>query len=699
MSNIEAAKQLFFEALALLDARDHGGAESRLRDALNLAPHSISILTNLSVALIEQNRPEEALTFAERASNIAPDNVEALLVMASCYAQASQFSAALETCDRIIALEPRLPEIHSNRAAALNGLHRYEDALVSCDQAIALAPNDAPSHTNRGNALLQLRRPDEALLAYDRALQLNPELAKAWAGRGHALARKTQNDDALAAFARAIELDPHLTSAWLGRSDALSLLERFEEAIAAYDKALALAPRLEHIAGARLHAKMQLCDWKRFAADCADLLSSIAVGKSASLPFPMLAIPSSPHQQRRCAEIYAAESLFQPAVPLWGDERYRHARIRVAYLSPDFGDHATAHLAASLFRLHDRSRFEITAISHGPDDRSEMRQRLIPSFDHFFDVRSESDRRVAERIRAMEIDIAVDLCGYTRHFRPNILALRPAPVQALYLGYPGTSGARHIDYLIADHVLIPPEQRTGYSEQIVYLPDSYQINDRGRKVAEVRPSRGALDLPERGFVFCCFNRNFKITPDVFDVWMRLLREVEGSVLWLLAGPDAAMVNLRREAAARGVCPSRLVFAPRLRTDLHLARHSQADLFLDTFHCGAHTTASDALWVGLPLVTCCGPTFASRVAASLLTALGLPELITSSPAEYERLALSLARDPAALAAAREKLATHRETHPLFNDVRLTRHLELAYRMMWERSTRGEPPEDMVVPALG
>lgn len=766
MSGTEAAKRLFFEALALLDARDYGGAEARLRDALNFAPQSISILTNLSIALMQQNKPDEALSFAERASQIDPRSVEALLVMANSYAQARNFSASLATCDRIIALEPRLAEIHINRAAALNGLHRYEEALSSSDRAISLQPTAAGAHTNRGNALVRLRRFDEALLAYDDALRLQPDLGEAWAGRGDVLARQKRYEAALAAFARAIALAPDLISPWLGQADVFvelrqldealaactraveckpelaagwfargkvfALLERFDEALAAYDRALALEPDLaeakkergsvfmqlsrpedaftefdrafairpdlSYLEGERLHAKMQLCNWEGFERESAHLLASIEAGKPASFPFPIIVLPSSAQQQRQCAEIFAADSLGRPGPPLWRGERSRQPRLRIAYLSPDFREHATAHLAAGLFRTHDRSRFEITAISYGPDDRSGTRQRLIDSCDRFVDVRSRSDPDVATLIRDMEIDIAVDLCGYTRHFRPNILASRPAPVQASYLGYPATMGASHIDYLIADRVLIPPEHRAAYSERIVYLPDSYQVNDSERKAAAVNPSRADLGLPARGFVFCCFNANMKITPDVFDVWMRLLREIEGSVMWLLAGSATAIANLRREAAARGVSPDRLVFAPKLKADLHLARHGQADLFLDTFHCGAHTTASDALWTGLPVLTCRGSTFASRVGASLLESLGLTELIASSAAEYEASALKLARQPVQLAAMKAKLAATRDSCALFDTARFTRNLEAAYLAIWDRFQRGEAPDDVSIDAV-
>jgi predicted O-linked N-acetylglucosamine transferase (SPINDLY family) len=377
----------------------------------------------------------------------------------------------------------------------------------------------------------------------------------------------------------------------------------------------------------------------------------------------------------------------------------RRERVRLAYLSADFHDHATAYLVAELFERHDRARFEVTGFSYGPDDQSAMRARLKAGLDRFVDVRGRSDREVAELMRAEGIDIAVDLKGFTGNNRAGIFAWRGAPLQAAYLGFPATMGASFIDYIIADQVVIPPGLEGAYAEKVVRLPDSYQVNDRQRRIAERTPSRAAAGLPEQGFVFCSFNNNYKIRPATFDVWMRLLRQVEGSVLWLLQDNAAAVENLRRHAEARGVAADRLVFAPRLGLDAHLARHRLADLFLDTFPVNAHTTASDALWAGLPVLTCAGATYAGRVAGSLLHAVGLPELITHSLGDYEALALRLAREPALLASFRQRLVRDRQTCALFDTTRFTRHLEAAYTAMWERQQGGEPPESFAVPAIG
>jgi predicted O-linked N-acetylglucosamine transferase (SPINDLY family) len=345
---------------------------------------------------------------------------------------------------------------------------------------------------------------------------------------------------------------------------------------------------------------------------------------------------------------------------------------------------------AGVFEHHKRLHFDTFAISFGPDDGSDMRRRLERAFDTFIDVSTKTDEQIATLLRAHSIDIAVDLKGFTQHSRPEIFAQRVAPIQVNYLGYPGTTGADYMDYIIADRIVIPEEHQRFYSEKVVYLPDSYQCNDSARAIAQDTPSRAALGLPEQGFVFCCFNANYKITPAVFDIWMRLLDRAEGSVLWLLQSNASAARHLRREAERRNIKADRLIFAPPLPLAEHLARLRAADLFLDTLPCGAHTTASDALWAGLPVLTELGDSFAGRVAASLLHAVGLPDLVTQSGKDYEAKAFTLATDRAALAAVRERLQHNRDRYPLFDTYRFTRYLDAAFKEMMQRHRRGEPP---------
>lgn len=441
---------------------------------------------------------------------------------------------------------------------------------------------------------------------------------------------------------------------------------------------------------------MRICDWCNFDSECTHLISSIRNGSLNTAPFPFLMIPSSSDDQLQCAKLWVANNFDLADRLIWQGGRYDHDRIRIAYLSADFHGHATGYLIAELFEIHDRSRFELIAFSFGPEDQSEMRQRLSAAFDKFIDVRNASDREVATLARKFEVDIAVDLKGFTTDSRTGVFALRAAPVQVSYLGYPGTMGADYIDYLIADRVLIPAASQKYFAEKIAYLPNSYQVNDRRRRIAEKILTRAELGLPADAFVFCCFNNNYKITPAVFECWMRLLKQVEGSVLWLFEDNASAASNLRKEAQARGLNPERLVFARRMALPEHLARHRLADLFLDTLPCNAHTTASDALWAGLPVLTQIGETFAGRVAASLLTAIGLPELITSTPQAYEDLAIELATNSEKLAAIKRKLADNRLTTPLFDTKLFAKHIEAAYTTMHERCRAGLPPDHIYVP---
>jgi predicted O-linked N-acetylglucosamine transferase (SPINDLY family) len=401
-----------------------------------------------------------------------------------------------------------------------------------------------------------------------------------------------------------------------------------------------------------------------------------------AVPFSFLAVSDSAVDQLCCAQVHAAHKFPAPPAP-WSGRRYGHERIRLAYLSADFHDHATARLTAGLFEHHDRSRFEVIGVSYGRQRRDAMRARLEKAFDRFVDVSSKADREVASLLREAEVDLAIDLKGYTQDARPGILAARAAPSQVSYLGFPGTLGAAFVDYLIVDRHLIREGEAAHYAEKLVYLPDSYQANDSAREIAPTVQERAAAGLPPRGFVFCCFNASYKIVPAMFDVWMRLLRDFDGSVLWLFEDNADAVRNLRREAGRRGVSGDRLVFAPRAAPPEHLARHALADLFLDTLPYGAHTTASDALWAGLPVLTCTGAAFAGRVATSLLQAIGVPELIAADLASYEARARALAGNPAELAALREKLARNRLTHPLFDTARFARNLEAAFVSIWQR----------------
>jgi predicted O-linked N-acetylglucosamine transferase (SPINDLY family) len=692
-----------FDALHLIGViqiqqGDYAEAVRQLDLALKANPNVASACYHRGVALNALKRFDEALASCNAAVALQPNYAEAHNIRGNVLNALARFDEALACYDAAIACNSQYAEAHNNRGNILQLSKRFVEALESYDRAIALNPDYAEAYSNRGGVFLEMRQIGEALASYTKAIQLKPDYAEAYGNIGNVLSEMKQFNEALTSYDLAIALKPNYVEAHLNRGHVLKDLKRLEEAFASYDKAFTLKSDIDYLEGLRLHIKMHLCDWRHYEEDCAHLMSTVANGLRVSPPFALLAIASTPELQLQCASRYVADKYPAAAVQVSKNARVSRDRVRVAYLSSDFHAHASAYLLAGLFESHDRSRFETFAVSFGPDKRDDMRQRLMQSFDQFVDVRYQSDQDISELLRSLEIDIAVDLKGFTQDARTGIFANRPAPLQVNYLGYPGTMGASYIDYVIADRFVIPPDRHASFSEKVVYLPDSYQINDRNRRILEPALSRAEAGLPEKGFVFCCFSDNYKITPDIFEIWMRLLRAVEGSVLWLLEGNPRAPINLRHEAQKRGISADRLVFAPRVSIDDHLARHYFADLFLDTYYCNAHTTASDALRAGLPLLTCAGKTFASRVAGSLLNAIGLPELITQSLEDYEVLALKLAREPELLASCKQKLARNRETSPLFDTKRFTRHIESAYATMWERHLRGEPPRSFSVASV-
>jgi len=605
-------------------------------------------------------------------------------------------AGALAAFREAVALDNTHAEAHAMAGLLLQAQGRLADALVHYDLSLQNNPERGDVFMNMGMVLRGLRRYPEAINCYLKSIALDPAYAPAYLNLANVMLDLKKPAEAVASLDRALALDPNEVSVWNNRGAALRDLKDIAGAIESYDRAYALKPEHPFVTGMRHHLRMQQCDWSLYG-EVADMAAKIRDGVPVSMPFPLVGLPVSADVQQKAAALYVAEK-HPPRAPVWQGAAYGNNKIRVAYLSADFHRHATSYLMAGLFECHDKDKFDIIALSFGPDDKSELRGRLENAFTQFIDVSQKSDEEIAQLIVNLQIDIAVDLKGFTQDARPDIFAGRAAPVQVSYLGYPGTMAAPYIDYIIADPVVLPPEMHGFFTEKVVTLPDSYQVNDNKRVITPAAPARADCGLPEGAFVFCAFNSSYKITPDVFDVWMRLLAQVEGSVLWLLDGGDAVRANLAREAAARGVDPARLVFAPRAKMEDHLARHAHADLFLDNLPCNAHTTASDALWAGVPVLTCLGDTFAGRVAGSLLHAVGLPEMVTQNMADYEALALDLARHPEKRAAIRAKLAQNIKTAPLFDTPRFARHIEAAFEAMHKRAVAGHPPESFAVPPL-
>jgi predicted O-linked N-acetylglucosamine transferase (SPINDLY family) len=601
---------------------------------------------------------------------------EVLVNLGNVLAAQNRRDEALANYDRALAARPEFFEALFNRANTLLELKYSEEALKSYERAVRLRPDNPSGWNNRGTALRNLMRLDEALASFSRAAAISPGHVNALINVAIVLWDQGRLEEALTACGHALERGPRSAEAFYVKANILRDLKRLDEALAHYEQALAANPAHTHALNGIAQMALGLCDWQRVAALVPRLMDNAANGPSIVQPFVLLGYSDDAALQRRCAENYVRRTVSMPPSPA-RDTRHRHDRIRLAYLSADFHQHPTAQLMAELFERHDRTRFEVTGIAFGPDDGSEMRARIRQSFDNFQDVRGKSDAEVAAMLKARETDIAVDLNGHTAGARPGIFACRPARVQVNYLVYPGTVGAGFIDYVLADATVLPADQQLFFQEKIVHLPDCYQANDATRAVPPA-PMRAEAGLPDDAIVFCCFNNSWKITAPIFDVWMRLLSNVGNGVLWLLDGPHAS--NLRKEAGTRGIDPGRLIFAPVLPPDRHLGRHRLADLFLDTLPYNAHTSCSDALWAGVPVITCYGKSFPGRVAASLLKAIGLPELVTTRLEDYEALALELAINPALLMATREKLARNRLTTPLYDSDRFRRHIEAAYEAM-------------------
>jgi predicted O-linked N-acetylglucosamine transferase (SPINDLY family) len=640
-------------------------------------PHG-EVLHNVAGALYARlGRFERAVELYDVAVALAPDYFEAFNNRGNALRELGRPEEALVSFDTAVQLNQAYADAHMNRGIALAALKRHDDALVSYGIAIQLTPGSAPAYNNRGNSLQALNRPDDALADFDMAIRLNPAFADAFVNRGNTLKALNRLEDALASYDQALALQPGSAEGWNNRGVTLKFLKRPDEARQSFEKALAIKPGYAMALAETLYMKAHLCDWTGISQG--ETLSQLALAGQVVPPFYMLPIDDDPARQLIYARRWAKERYGAGRVAAF-KSRASGSRIKVGYFSADFHNHATMCLMIRLLELHDKGRFEIHAFSYGPDHDDPMRKRILAAVDGFHQVAKLSDAQIADLSRAQGIDIAIDLKGFTETSRSGIFSHRPAPVAVNYLGFPSTMGADFIDYIIADRVIVPEADQRFYAEKIAYLPNSYQVNDRDRAISDKTFTRTELGLPEDGFVFCSFNNNYKITPAEFYIWMRLLGRMPGSVLWLLQDNEWAAANLRREAAARGIDPARLIFAERAPNAEHLARQRCADLFLDTFKVNAHTTASDALWAGLPIVTKLGKSFVARVAGSLLHAAGLPELVTETDEAYEALALALATDPAKLAAIREKLSTNRLMTPLFDTERYTRDFEALLESM-------------------
>ncbi len=659
-------------------------------------PHQPVAISNEGNAYLALNRPAEALASYDRALYLAPDYPLAVFGRGNALAALGRQEEALSSFDRALQLVPRFAAAQNARGGVLLKLKRYAEAIAAFDVALVLSPTLAQAHLGRAGALLGSGEHAQALRSIDRALECKPGYAEAFVERGHVLSALGDTAAAIEAYDRAIECNAALAVAWFSRGLALSLQARHSEAAGSLRRSLEIDPRYRYARGTLLHAQLQIADWSDYAASSRAVSEGIERDDRADSPFSFLAVFDSPPLQLKCARQLAA---LQPAVTrLISGGGSRHERIRIAYISADFLEHPTSYLMAGVFERHDRRRFETIGIPLREDERSPTARRVRAGFERWIPASARSEETLARLIAELNVDIAVDLMGYTGEHRAGLFAHRPAPLQVNYLGFPATTGSPHIDYLIADEFLIPDERQRDYSECIAYLPECFQANDDRKLAAPDAPTREQAHLPAEGFIWCSFHSTYKLNPSLFDIWARLLLAVPGSALWLLGGRPETEDNLRRESLSRGVDPKRLIFAQGEPYPRHLARLPLADLCLDTYPFNGGATTSDALWAGVPVVTCSGSSYASRMSGSLLTALGLSTLVASSLEEYERLALQLALDPRRLEGTRTALVQQKTVSPLFDTDRFRRHLEAAFIAMVDRRRIGLPPATFRVPPI-
>jgi protein O-GlcNAc transferase len=664
--------------------------------AIELNPRFADAFLNRGNALRNLKRYNEAFTAYEKALVLKPDLAEAWLGLANTHFVLKRYDEALADYEKALALKNDLIAACVGLGNVLGELQDYNEAFVAFDRALSLKPNAAEAWLGRGSTYFALKRYNEALAEYQKGLSINDDLAEGWLGLGNSYFELKRYDEALAAYNKALAVKADFTEGWLGRANLFSELRKHDEAAGDFAKVLDIDPSFPFAKGRLLHQKMLICDWHEVKSLIEEIEVDVASGKLSAEPFGWQGVAKSERSLQLCANLYNEREF--PAHP----KRHRETalvrkteKMRVGYLSGEFREQPTSHLLVGVLENHDHSKFDIYAFDNGWDDKSEIRQRINASVPNIIDISRLSDLSARDVIGDNRIDILVNLNGYFGRSRNGVFAQRAAPIQVNYLGFPGTLGATYMDYIIADQHVIPENNKVFYNEKVVYLPNSYQANDQKKKIGSRVFSRAECGLPKIGFIFCCFNNSYKITPDIFDCWVRILKRIEGSVLWLLESNVTAAQNLRMEAKDRGINPDRLVFAKPLPLPDHLARLALADLCLDTLPYNAHTTASDALWVGLPVLTQIGETFAGRVGSSLLNAIDIPELVTNTEKAYEALAVELASNSDKRRAVKRKLVNRLFSTALFDTRLFTRHIEKAYSAMSDRFQKGLSPDHIWV----
>ena len=686
---------LYLLAVIALQLKNYLKSAEIISKAIKIKPNHFEAYNIQAIALVHLKQLESAIESWSQAIKIRPDYADAYYNCGNAFLELKKIDSALENFNKAIKVKPDYFQAYINRGNVLLKLKKIDSALESYDQAIKINPNYAEAYDNRGKALKGFHNLEEAINNYDKAIKINPNYAEAYYNRGNVLSELYNLEEAINSYEQAIKINPNYAEAYNNRGNALIKLERTKLAVESYEEAIKIKPDLEFLLGSILFTKQSMCIWESYEKDLKILIQKIIDAHKVSPPFYILSFIDSLKLQRISAETWVKEK-FPLSSSLDSIKRRKSVKkIRIGYYSADFHNHVMSYLLVNLFELHDKSAFEIYGFSFGPEKNDEMHQRIKNTFDKFINIKFESNNEIAKLSRDLNIDIAIDLMSFTQNNRFGIFVEKCAPIQINFLGYPGTSGSECIDYILADKILIPEKFKKYYSEKIIYMPDSYKLDYQTRKVSDKIFTREELALPENGFVFCCFNQTYKITSNIFDIWMKILKQVKGSVLWLLEDNPTATNNLKLEANKRNIDSKRIIFAKRMKMSDHLARHKVADLFIDTLPYNAHTTASDGLWVGVPFLTLAGDSFASRVGASMLNAIGLPELITYSENEYKNKAIELATNPILLKTIKEKLEKNKISKPLFDAKLFTKNVESAYKKIYKRYNSNIPTENIEI----
>ena len=604
-----------------------------------------------------------------------------------------EYDKAKKVCEDILDIQP--DDLNATNLLAILNFHNkdFVQSIKFFEKAIEINPNISETYNNLGNVYYEFKQFNIAIENYNKALKIKPNFALSYYNRAKALQEINQKQEAISDYDKAISINNNFSAAYKNLGNLYMELKILDKSIYNHVQALKINPNMSYLNGTIIQSKCGLSEWVNFKEDKLFLENNILSGKKTTSPFPTILIYDSPSLQKKAIEIFVKSEFENPKkIKL---EKIKNEKIKIGYYSSDFHNHATMYLMANLFELHDKNKFETYAYSFGPDDGSKIRKRVMKTFDKFFDVKSKTTREIVQHSRELNLDIAVDLKGFTNNNRFDLFIERCAPIQISYLGFPGTTSSDCIDYLIADKIVIPEENKNYYSENIIYLPNSYQVNDSNPDLSKKIFSKKDFNLPENKFIFCCFNHNFKILPDMFEIWMKILKKVKNSVIWLLIDNETAQNNLKKILVSNDIDPNRMIFAGRLPHSEHIIRLGLADLFLDTFPCNAHTTASDALRSSLPIITIKGNSFASRVASSLLSSVGLEELITKSGKEYEELAVKIAENKNFYKEIKDKLKKNIIDMPLFNSKLFTKKLETAYTEVYKNYNENIKPETIQI----